>query len=69
VRLVRPDFNHCGETPRTPLILSQIFGPTNKIPKDLGCYSNNSSFFMGSLHSSTIKMKEAFREIGLGLKF
>lgn len=49
------------------LIFSQVFGPANQIPKDLGCQSDDSSKFL-SLRSSTLKMKESFERIALGVK-
>jgi hypothetical protein len=51
------------------LIFSQIFGPTNQIPKELGCLSESSSLRLPSLNSSAKKMSQAMRNVGLGLQF
>lgn len=51
------------------LIFSQIFGPTNQIPKELGCLSESSSLRLPSFNSSAKKMSQAMRNVGLGLQF
>lgn len=40
--LVKQDFSSYGATTSTQLIFSQVFGPSNQIPKDLGSMSEDS---------------------------
>jgi hypothetical protein len=65
--LVKHDFSGYGDTPGAKLIFSQVFGPANQLPKELGASSECSSILF-SLRSSTIKMKEAFRKAAIGVK-
>lgn len=52
------------------LIFSQIFGPTNQIPKELGYFNESSSSLrLPSLSSSAKKMSQAMKNIGLGLQY